>query len=147
MVEKGCREGVCEGVIRHVGKVWWTVSCSLCLSAVCLAVKCVSVCACVRVCIRGCSGGHSPDHQINFHSDIPALPKPENTTTGSMNVCTPFCEYKKVLLYIYVQNSYYVPRHTKIGVRPFNKIPYVHTCVCMCVCCDLCKCIFTSVWA
>lgn len=45
MVEKGCREGVCEGVIRHVGKVWWTVSCSLCLSAVCVAVKCVSVCA------------------------------------------------------------------------------------------------------
>lgn len=98
--DKTCREGVVDRLMLSV---------SLC---------CVCSCeVCVCVCVRGYSAGHSPDHQINFHSDIPALPKPENTTTGSMNACAPFLERKR-LLYIHVQNSSNVPVHTKIGVRP-----------------------------
>lgn len=57
----------------------------LSLSTVCLAVN--SVCVSVCVCVEGYSGGHSPDHQISHHSDIPALPQPQNATLGSMNVC------------------------------------------------------------
>ncbi len=89
-MEKGCGEGRRGGdKTCREGVVWWTVSFSL--SAVCLAINSVVVFVCARV--EGYSGGHSPDHQISLHSDIPALPQPENTTTGSMNVCTRVCVF------------------------------------------------------
>lgn len=113
----------------------------LSLSIVCLALN--SVCVSVCVCVEGYSGGHSPDHQISLHSDIPALPQPQNTTLGSMNVCV--CARVRVSVFDTAKYSHHMCAHEtvtiRLCVRAWNKIlsAYVDACVCLCLCvCDLC---------
>ncbi len=117
--------------IRHVGKVWWTISFSL--SAPSLAVNrvCVYVSVCVSVCVYVCiwvGRGILEDHQISLYSDIPVLLQPKkkkNTTMGSINVyvfvctCVPVSNIAKYthFMSVFEAVTVYLCTHTKMCVR------------------------------